>query len=82
MMILWHWLTLIDGGFPEYLCIWHKCTIFSDDDDFDDDPPSPEPTNRRVIGRCKAVYDYQGEQADELVLQHGKLFVYKGSSIS
>ncbi|XP_060579038.1 nostrin-like isoform X2 [Ruditapes philippinarum] len=41
-----------------------------DDDDFDDDP-SLEPQNHRIIGRCKVVYDYQPDQANDLVLQSG-----------
>ncbi|XP_045168326.2 nostrin-like isoform X2 [Mercenaria mercenaria] len=43
-----------------------------DDDDFDDDP-SPEPQNHRIMGRCKALFDYTAGQPDELVLQCGNI---------
>lgn len=41
---------------------------FIDDDEFDD---VPEPHSNRVIGRCRALYDYSASQPDELELQSG-----------
>lgn len=43
-----------------------------DDDDFDDDI-SPEPQNQRIIGRCRALFDYSAGQPDELILQTGDI---------
>ncbi|XP_052799603.1 nostrin-like isoform X2 [Mya arenaria] len=43
---------------------------FNDDDEFDDDPV-PQAQNNRVIGRCKALFEYPAQQPDDLGLHPG-----------
>ncbi|WAQ94955.1 NOSTN-like protein [Mya arenaria] len=42
----------------------------TNDDEFDDDPV-PQAQNNRVIGRCKALFEYPAQQPDDLGLHPG-----------
>lgn len=47
-------------------CLLGLSLIFADDDDdFDDD-------SNKVVGRCRALYDFQGSRDDELTISAGK----------
>ena len=47
-------------------CLLGLSLIFADDDDdFDDD-------SNKVVGRCRALYDFQGSRDDELTISAGE----------